>query len=287
MLFHRQDVARGRNEVHLLESLEHLYRPQPHTRHARYTPFRFLTFLSKVRTAFVDEVYQGDADVALACGASGEVPVAEGTKVVRLSESPYASWLYPRFVAQARRLGLPGYEGREGQAGRFQSDTGELLLNYADGLFTIDTPRTQSAIGRLASAGRIELGGLAIDSPMDFAAITATSLDGEPIGRSRRLLVTAVARAENTAQGYWPPSPEQRRWTPMSWMLPAEGRLPVLAEPVRATVHLSLPGEAAVYTLDPSGRRARKLLSQYADRTLSFNPVDARSIWCEVVVPGK
>ncbi len=34
-----------------------------------------------------------------------------------------------------------------------------LSLAYGDGLFTINTPRTRSAVGRLADAGPVDLGG--------------------------------------------------------------------------------------------------------------------------------
>jgi hypothetical protein len=240
-----------------------------------------------VRTAFVDQQYQGDADVALACGASAEVPVAEEIDVIRLPQSPYTHWLHPAFVDAARQLGLPGYQDRRARPGYFESDTGELALNYADGLFTINTPRTKSAIGLLAAAGVVDLNGLTVDSPMPFAAITATSLDGQPIGRAQRVLVTAVARAENTSQGYWPPTEEQRRWSATCWMLPAEGRLPVLAEPVRAAVGLRMPAEASVYALDPSGKRGPRVPSHWADGTLRFDPAEAESIWCEIVAPRK
>ncbi|MHB8902480.1 MAG: hypothetical protein ACYC6Y_27275, partial [Thermoguttaceae bacterium] len=118
-----------------------------------------------------------------------------------------------------------------------------------------------------------------------FAAIIATSLDGEPIGRSRRLLVTAVGRAENTSQGFWPPEPAQVGRSPVAWMLPGEGRPPVIAEPIRAGLWLNVPGEARVYRLDPTGKRAGELESRFGGGAVEFDPVDARTIWMEVVVP--
>ena len=67
-------------------------------------------------------------------------------------------------------------------------------------------------------------------------------------------------------------------------MLPGEGRLPVLAEPIRAAVRLKVPGAARVYALDASGRRQRALPTTTDGDNIQFDPAAARSIWCEVVV---
>ena len=284
LMFHRHDVAAAQNEVHVVLTQEDVFTPRPHTRYAKYTNYRFLTFLSKVRNAFIEDAYRGKADVALACGLSAGAKVEGGAKVVRLAERPWEKWLYPEFVEAARRLGLPGYEKMDPDAKRFESDSGELSLDYDKGLFVIDTPRTKSAVGYLAEAGPIDLDGLHVDCRTEFAAVTATSLDGAPIGRSRHLLVTSVARAENTAQGFWPPTAQQRSWSPMSWMLPAEGRLPVLAEPVQADLRLRVPGPATVYALDPTGKRRERLQTASDSGVLLLNPAAARSIWCEIVV---
>ena len=287
MMFHRHDVAPARNEVHVVHTPEDTYTPRPHTRYAKYTNYRFLTFTSKVRNAFIEDAYRGEADVALACGLSADAKTEGRAKVVRLAERPYEAWLYPDFVEAARKLRLPGYERMDPATKRFDSDTGELSLNYGEGLLMINTPRTKSAIGYLAKAGPVDLGGLRIDCETEFAAVTATSLDGQPIGRSRRVLLTSVARAENTSQGFWPPTPKQRSWSPMSWMLPGEGRPPVIAEPVRAKVRLKVPGPAEVYALSPTGKRRDRLETTSDSGVLLLNPATAGSIWCEVLANGQ
>ncbi len=290
LLFHRHDVAPARNEVHVVHTPEDCYVPRPMTRRARYTNYRYLVFMSKVREAFIEDAYRGRADVALCCGPSYDAPVAQGVRAIRLKDRPWEKWLFPEFVEQARRLGLPGYDQMDPHAKRFVSDTGELSLDYGRGLFTVNTARTKAAIGYLRRAGSLDLHGVQIDCRTNFATVVVSSLDGQPIGRSKRLLVTAVARAENTAQGFWPPSPEQEAKNYMSWMLPAEGRLPVLAEPVRGELQVAVPGRAVVWALDPTGRRKSKLPSRSARSTRAgqsrvvFDPSQAKSIWCEVVV---
>ncbi len=287
MLFHRHDVAAARNEVHVVHTPEDTFTLQPHTRNAKYTNERFLAFTSKVRNVFIKDAYRGDADVVLACGLSAQAPVEGKAKVIRLAERPYQKWLYPRFVEAARKLGLPGYERIQSGARRFDSDTGELSLDYGRGLLTINTPRTKSAVGRLAEAGRIELGAVSVRSTTEFAAVVLTSLDGKPIGTSRHLLLTAVGRAENTAQGFWPPNPKQAARSTHSWMLPAEGRLPVIAKPVRGEVSLPVPAAASVFALDATGKRQGRIATAKDHGVLVIRPESARSIWCEVVVGGQ
>ncbi len=195
--------------------------------------------------------------------------------------------MYDEYLQAANQLQLPGYAEMAAADQRvFKSDTGQLTLDYGQGLFTIDAPRTQAAIGFLQKAGEIQLGSLQIQASVPYAAIVATSLDRQPLGESRRLLVTSVGRAENTAQGFWPPTQQQLRWSPVQWMLPGEGRLPVITEPVHAEVTVRVPGSATIYALDSSGERQQTLAAEQQGQLVRFNPAAARSIWCEVVVGG-
>ncbi len=284
LMFHRHDVAAARNEIHVVHTPKDTFTLRPHTRNAKHTAYRFLTFTSQVRNFFIKDAYRGDADAVLACGLSADATVEGGTRVIRLAARPWEEWLFPKFVEAARGLHLPGYERISSNTKRLDSDTGELSLHYGDGLWTINTPRTKSAVGYLAKAGRIDLDGLSIACETEFAAVTATSLDGAPIGRSRRVLLTSVGRAENTAQGFWPPTPKQRSWSHTSWMLPAEGRLPVIAEPVQAQLGLKVSGPARAYALDATGKRRGRVRATSDSGILLLNPAAARSVWCEIVV---
>ncbi len=285
LMFHRADVSRGRNEVHVIHTPDDMVAPRPDTGHAKYTNQRFLTFLSKVRTGFVQDIYRNKADVVLACGFSADAAVAPETKVIRFHQRPWEQWLYPEFVKAAREHGLVGYERMQAESQRFDTDTGELSLDYGRGLLTINTRRTQAAIGFLAEVGAQKLGDVTIDCETAFAAIAVTSLDGQSLGEARRVLVTAVGRAENTSQGFTPPLPEQSKWTPTAWMLPGEGRLPVIVEPIRADVRLSVPGPAKAYSLDATGKRSMQLDCVNQLGSVQLQLEGAKSIWCEVVVP--
>jgi hypothetical protein len=80
------------------------------------------------------------------------------------------------------------------------SDTGPLAWYLGDGstgLVTIDTPRTLALVGYVKANGR-SVTNLAADVRNDFCAIVLSSLDGRPIARSSRMLLTAGVRVENT-----------------------------------------------------------------------------------------
>lgn len=76
---------------------------------------------------------------------------------------------------------------------KVRSSTGELALDYGKGLLILDAPSAQGASGNLKVAGEIALGDVAIRSDLDNAHIVLVSLDGEPISRSKRMLLQAMS----------------------------------------------------------------------------------------------
>jgi len=197
--------------------------------------------------------------------------------------SPFRAWTYVSKVRNA--FYRDAYQGNATlvrgvdeppvpTSSRYASDTGELVLDAVRERFTIDTPRTKAAVGSLGQAGDIDLGGVTVRCRTPFAAVMVTSMDGKPVEQARRLLVTAVARAENTGQAFC------RNKT----SVPQRGRAPVLVEPVDADVAIRTAGAATVYPLDETGKRRRPLAATFAGGALRLALEDARSPWCEIVV---
>jgi hypothetical protein len=89
-----------------------------------------------------------------------------------------------------------------------------------------------------------------IEAQTPFCQVVLSSLDDQPLVRSKRLLLTAVARAENTGQVY----------NPSRTSLLDEGKPPILVEPVRATITLKGVRATRVHILDHHGRRTGKTL---------------------------
>lgn len=81
-----------------------------------------------------------------------------------------------------------------------QSSTGELKLDYARGVLTIDAPRVQGVCGALDRAGTKDLRDLLITSRMSPGHIVVVSLDGQPLSTSKRMLLQVMS--EEKASGF-------------------------------------------------------------------------------------
>ena len=85
-------------------------------------------------------------------------------------------------------------------AGTVRSSTRELSLDYNKGLLTLDAPQAQGASGNLKSGNIITLTDFSLQSDLDNAHVILVSLDGEPVARSRKMLLQAMS--EEQASGF-------------------------------------------------------------------------------------
>lgn len=74
------------------------------------------------------------------------------------------------------------------------TDTGELKHNWAKGIYTINTYRSQAAMGWIGG-GTIALTDIEIKMQTRNASVAVQSLDGVPIAQSKSLLISLGARA--------------------------------------------------------------------------------------------
>lgn len=119
--------------------------------------------------------------------------------------------------------------------------------SLAPGWLTIDTPHTKAVVGWPAGRRPVRLGDLVLEVQGEFGVLAVSSVGPEPIAEARRLLVTAVARAQ----------PSGFAWTD-EWRrdVADPGHPPLLVEPVRGSVLWLRPDDAVTaYPLDASGRR--------------------------------
>ncbi|NQT12860.1 MAG: beta-galactosidase, partial [Planctomycetes bacterium] len=278
LMFHRNDVAAARNTVHVAYSESDVFTAGPSHGRAKSSPYRYLSYISKVRNTYFQETYTGDADMVVVPGRKREASYANAPRALFLADhagdktDPLRD--YRLFAEAAKRWGLLDFDDVASLETRYTSDTGQLALDRSPGLFTVNTPRTQAAVGFLAAAGPVELGSITVDCTTGFAAVVATSLDAKPLAASKRILITAVARAENTGQAF---SNNKRS-------VPQRGRPPVIVEPVRANVSIALSGPAVVYALDETGKRRTELTVTSEAGMLRLRLDEAKSPWCEVVV---
>lgn len=133
-----------------------------------------------------------------------------------------------------------------------RSDTGQVTRNWVKGWQMIDTPASQAACGWIGGE-KLATQDLSFDIATPKAAIAVTSLDGKPIAESRRILITAVARA---VAG-------QARGTAF------------LSEPVVGQVSLRAPEGLTLTALKPDGAKAEPLPASYAAGRYAIQLTDA------------
>ena len=73
------------------------------------------------------------------------------------------------------------------------SDTGELKRDWSLGIETIDTPKSQAVMGWVGKRA-LRLTDVTFDLETPKATVAVTSLDGQPIASSKKMLVTVVAQ---------------------------------------------------------------------------------------------
>ncbi|MBI5397156.1 MAG: hypothetical protein HZA91_17805 [Verrucomicrobia bacterium] len=137
------------------------------------------------------------------------------------------------------------------------SDTGEITHDWQAGQLRMDAPRTQALAGFIGGK-MIETRELRLQVTNDFAVVALSSLDGKPIARSDRLLLTATGRAD--------PSKTRR-------IEPVEGAV---------TLRWLAPSQhdQKVFALDFSGHRAQEV--PLAGRGFQLRP-ELKAVWYEII----
>jgi len=138
---------------------------------------------------------------------------------------------------------IPTLDGTGGSKNLRSADTSIVwLVEDGKGVYAV---RGRAALACTGHAGRFDQateGRISISGP-DFAAVTVTALDGAALAQSRKILVTACGRCENTGMKF----SEDRQTVGRNW-----GEPPVRIETVRGTVILP-EGQWKCDVLGPDG----------------------------------
>ncbi len=142
------------------------------------------------------------------------------------------------------------------------SVTGELFTDWGDGIFRVDTPRTQAVSG--VGQGRTHAtSNLSVTLRNQWLTVVATSLDDKPISASDHLLVSAVGNAVNKGMTLAPSG--------VTWK--NAGQAPIMLEPMVGTLALAQlkdPTRLTVYYLSISGKRLGKVPAERRGDDLVF-----------------
>jgi hypothetical protein len=136
-------------------------------------------------------------------GVSSQAGVRTAAEIGRLVTVLPAAAELPWLVAgaasgPATALADPGRPLIDEGAHAIVSATGELRRDWELGVFTVDSPRSQAAAGRLGTAP-VSLGNVSIRMQGD-ASVAVQSLDGADIERSRDILVSVAAPSAPVAE---------------------------------------------------------------------------------------
>ena len=174
----------------------------------------------------------------------------KGKLLVVLPATPELPWLKAGSIpANATLLTDLGRSLIDRKSMEAVSDTGELRRNWVNGTFTIDTPRTQAAAGRIG--GKVlKLSDVEIALSTPGAVVAIQSLSDQPIRNARSILISMGARAIPRSKNALPYYSE-----------PVQGRLAIRAPPgLNLSASNAVSGRAMSDTSD-KGRQEIPLLS--------------------------
>jgi hypothetical protein len=158
-------------------------------------------------------------------------------------------------------------------AGPVESDTGEWLWDRAGGVWILRAPAARAWCGRLAGRAWEALDTTCtvpdLAGPAPHATVTLVALDGKPVAASRRLLVTALRRAENPGMEW----NESRTTVGDRW-----GGGPVRVLGLRASLRLPDGSGWQASPLNSDGSR-RAGATRTIGRELAIDPADATIWW--------
>lgn len=130
----------------------------------------------------------------------------------------------------------------------YTSQTGELTTDLKNGIFNMNTKRSQAICGFIGdkkyTAGRLSA---SIDN--SFAAVTLVSLDGNAIESSDSMLLTMAGNAINYGQ----------LLSEDGNTLKKAGVYPIMVEQITGEIEIAASGDFDVYPLTSSGERKKKL----------------------------
>jgi hypothetical protein len=173
----------------------------------------------------------------------------KGKLMIALPETRELPWLEKSQISAGSKLITdPQLALISGNADEAVSDTGELRRNWEDGIYTINTPRTQAAMGWIGGK-QINLANVDITATTRNATVAVQSLDGKNIDESRAILVSLGARS-----------------VPRS-----ENQLPFYSEPVIGRVMIRANEGLKLYRRNGPAKEEREIPAPYENGRYHIN----------------
>ena len=149
--------------------------------------------------------------------------------------------------------------------------------DMAAGVYTVDAPAAKVVVGRCTGhTTALESVEFRVSAnPRNFAVLTLNAVDGQPVPRSKRLLLAAAGNVENTGLGW----NADHTSVGTQW-----GRAPTVCEGIAATVTLRTRARTIrVHALDGSGARAGEVPATLAGGKATFDiGPPFKTLWYEI-----
>jgi len=178
----------------------------------------------------------------------------KGKLQIAMPQTPELPWLQSGAIASnAQVLHDPNQSLLDANASEATTDTGELKRNWKQGIYTINTPRTQAATGWIGGE-TVSLGNVQVQVKTANASVVVQSLNDTPIGKSQDLMISLGTRA-----------------------IPKEDeKIPFYVEPLTGTLTIEAPPGLTLFTQGVLAQM-KKLPATYLDGryTIKFEGVEA------------
>jgi hypothetical protein len=137
--------------------------------------------------------------------------------------------------------------------GRVKSVTGEIELNYRDGLLTFSAEKAVCVSGFVNSQGSFNLGDVTVKSENDYITVGVSSLDDAKLSESKRILIQTGTIYRPTGWKEEEASFVLGGDSVLGYRILDTGKMPWLADPTLLSVSVANPGIMRAYMLDPAG----------------------------------
>ena len=261
-LYRRGDVAEAPHKVEVAYHngvWEGMTRTAPSTEQAR------LGLVTRYGIAFPDLPRpDGVADIradAVLKPATGD-RIRDGEWVSSVVGDKSKGFDFDRCIRALKKRGILKDTNRtDASRLRFESETGELMLDGKEEWMTVDTPRTKAVAA--PSGKRTDLGALTVLGSTEDSLTALTSVDGHDLADSRRMVFVYATREANTGMVL---SKDGRKMEECGWY-------PALLKTGRVSVRFATPhaAELKLFLLDYSGRRLEEVAIRREAGAVAFD----------------
>ncbi len=165
----------------------------------------------------------------------------------------------------------------DSKAGTVTSETGQLKLDYKQGVFTMNAPQAQGVSGWISKEKEVKLADVTIAARNEYATIYAVSLDGKPLKTAAKVLVQIGTINHPYGMKEEKTTINRKGLPPLQGFKILDlGQAIWNVEKADATLRISNSGLSEAVVLDVNGMPVRtiKLEKSGSDRTLTL-PADA------------